>query len=138
VMFSLIAPLIRWITGDLSSKLLAAYQSRLNAESDEAKLVAEVAIEDIKQQMAARQNAKEIRLATAGFWEMRLIVALIAGSFTLHLVLVTLDTCFKLGWAIPKFPAPFDEYQGLVLLSFFGVYATSNAIGQIANAIRRR
>jgi hypothetical protein len=51
----------------------------------------------------------QVRLATSSFWEMRLITALIASCFTLHLILVTLDTCFSFGWRIPAFPRPYRQ-----------------------------
>lgn len=81
---------------------------------------------------SVRQTAKEIRLATASFWEMRLITFLIAATFTLHLVLVGLDTCFGFGWRVPKFPPPFDEWEGVILLSFFGVQVAGNVTRTVA------
>lgn len=132
------AAIIRWITGDLVGQLTRAYEVHQAAKTGEQTLIANVVIEDIKRQIADRAAAKEIRLATAPFWEMRLITATIAGCFAFHLLLVTLDTCFKLGWRIPAFPKPFDEWQGAILLSFFGVQAVSSAIGGIAAAIRGR
>lgn len=130
--------LIRLITGDLLGKLAEAYQAKLKAETETGKLIADVAIEDIKRQMADRAAAKEIRLATAGFWEMRVITVLIAAPFVLHLNLVALDTAFKLGWRIPAFPAPFDQWQGAILLSFFGVHVIGQGITALAGAIRGR
>ena len=130
--------IIRLITGDLLGKLAEAYQARLRAQNETEKLVADVAIKDIERQMADRAAAKEIRLATAGFWEMRLITVLIAAPFVLHLNLVALDTSFKLGWKIPAFPAPFDQWQGAILLSFFGIHVIGQGITALAGAIRGR
>jgi hypothetical protein len=130
--------IIRLITGDLLGKLAEAYQAKLKADTDTGKMIADVAIEDIKRQMADRAAAKEIRLATAGFWEMRLLTFLIAAPFVVHLNLVAIDTCLRLGWAIPKFPSPFSEYQGAILLSFFGVHVIGQGITALAGAIRGR
>lgn len=130
--------LIRLITGDLLGKLADAYQAKLKAETETGKLVADVAIKDIERQIADKAAAKEIRLATAGFWEMRLLTFLIAAPFVVHLNLVALDTCFRLGWAIPKFPDPFPAYQGAILLSFFGVHVVGQGITALASAIRGR
>lgn len=130
--------IIKWITGDLVGQLTKAYEAKLSAQTGEQKLIADVVIEDIKRQMADRAAAKEIRLATAGFWEMRTITVLIAAPFVLHLNLVALDTCFKLGWRIPAFPAPFDQWQGAILLSFFGVHVIGQGITALAGAIRGR
>jgi hypothetical protein len=132
------AGLIRLITGDLLGKLAEAYQARLKAQNETEKLVADVAIKDIERQMADRSAAKEIRLATAGFMEMRVITALIALPFVLHLNLVALDTCFKLGWRVSAFPAPFDQWEGTILLSFFGVHVVGQGITTLASAIRGR
>jgi hypothetical protein len=79
-------------------------------------------------------------IATSGFWEMRLLTFAIALPFVAHLWAVWLDTQFKLSWGIPKFPEPMDDWQGIILLSFFGFYTlgkTVQAIGT-AVAIRRR
>ena len=130
--------IVRWITGDLVGQLTRAYEARLKAANETERLIADVAIKDIERQMADRAAAKEIRLATAGFWEMRTITVLIAAPFVLHLNLVALDTCFKLGWRIPAFPAPFDQWQGAILLSFFGVHVIGQGITALAGAIRGR
>lgn len=129
---------LRWLTGNLAGQLVAAYKIKWEAQNEEQRLIADVAIKDIERQMEDRRAAKDIRLATATFWEMRLITALIAGCATLHYVAVTLDTVFRFGWAIPKYPPPFDDYQGTILLSFFGVQAAAQGFTAIAAAIRGR
>lgn len=129
---------LRWLTGNLAGQLRAAYEAKLNAANETERLIAETAIEDIKARIAAADNAKQIRLATASFWEMRLLTAVIAGCAALHYLAVTLDTVFRFGWAIPKFPPPFDDYQGTILLSFFGVQGVAIGVSAIAAAIRGR
>ncbi len=88
--------IVKWITGDLVGQLTKAYEAKLKASNETERIIADVAIKDLERQIADRQAAKEIRLSTSGFWEMRLITFLIAGSFTLHLILVSFDTCFRL------------------------------------------
>ncbi len=71
----------------------------------------------------------QVRLATAGFWEMRLITFLIAVPFVVHLWLVAYDTLTSgtrfeiIGWNVAAFPSPFNDWEGAILLSFFGIYA---------------
>lgn len=132
------AAIIHWITGDLVGQLTKAYEVRKQAETAEQKLVADTAIKSIEAQMAAKAQASEIRLATASFWEMRLITFIIAGCFALHLLLVTIDTCFALGLGVAKFPPPFDQWEGTILLSFFGVQVAGQGFNAIAAAIRGR
>jgi len=134
----MLSALVRWITGDLVGQLTRAYEAKLRASNETERLVADAAIRDLEAQVQAHRNATEIRQATAGFWEMRLITATIAGCFAFHLLLVTIDTCFRLGWRIPAYPSPFDEWQGAILLSFFGVQVVGQGITAIAAAIRGR
>lgn len=129
---------LRFASGGVLQRLLAIYETRKNSAVESERIAAELAAKRVDAEIAARANAREIRLATAGFFEMRLLTALIAGCFTLHLVLVTLDTCFALGWAIAKFPPPFDEWEGAILLSFFGVMAAEKGVTAIAAAIGRK
>lgn len=90
------------------------------------------------QQLVALTN---VRLATAGFWEMRVLTACIGGTYTLHLVLVAADTMFGWTWdgnPVNKFPAPFNEWEGAILLSFFGLTAGVVGIKAVATAIASR
>lgn len=130
--------IINWLTGSLLGRLTEAYKAKLAASNETERLVADVAIKDIERQMADRNAAKEIRLATAGFWEMRALTAMIAGCAAMHFALVTLDTCFDFAWSVAAYPKPFDEWEGAILLSFFGVQAIGQGVSAIASAIRGR
>lgn len=77
------------------------------------------------------------RASTSGFWEMRVMTFFIALPFVIHVNLVGLDTNFKTGLGIYSFPAPFDQWEGSILLSFFGLTAGVIGIKAIAGALRR-
>lgn len=102
---------------------------------------AQITVAAIQGELEARKIASQVRLATAGFWEMRLITFCIAACFTLHLLLVTFDTLTTgtrweiIGWNVKAFPSPFDEWEGAILLSFFGLYAASRVGTGILAAI---
>lgn len=126
--------LLNWLGGGVLKTLTDTYVKLKSSEVESERIKADVIGKQIEAEISARQAALQVRLSTSGFWEMRLITAIIAGCFTMHLVLVTLDTCFKLGWRIPAFPPPFDEWQGAILLSFFGIYAAGKSVNAIAAA----
>jgi hypothetical protein len=92
---------------------------------------AQVTMAAITGELEARKIARDVRLATAGFWEMRLITFIIAAWFTLHLSMVAFDTLTTgtrweiIGWNVAPFPAPFNEWEGAILLSFFGLAAAT-------------
>lgn len=117
-----------WLTGGGLKALAEIYAKGKDSAVESERVQAELA-------KARLDAALEVRLAMAGFWEQRLLTATIGGCFTLHLVLVTLDTCFRFGWGVPKFPKPFDEWEGAILLSFFGLQASTTAVRGLAAAI---
>ena len=134
---------LNWVSGGLLEKitnpLSQAYRDKLAADTSEKKLIAEENIKRLELEQQQRNNSKEIRLATAGFWEMRLITFLIALPLTIHLWLVSWDTWDNsINLRIPALPPPFDEYQGVILLSFFGATVVGNGIKAVAGAIAYR
>lgn len=134
----MLALLAKLFASPLISALGDAYKAKLAAANDEQRIIADVAIEDIKRQISDREAATQIRLATATFWEMRLMTACVALPFVLHAGAVGIDTTFKMGWRIPAYPEPFASWEGAILLSFFGVQAVGKGITAIASAIRSR
>jgi hypothetical protein len=122
--------ILSWTIKQVGGDLLEGVLSKLSGD--------QAAIEAIRADSAAKRNSEEVRKATSGFWEMRLITALIAGSFTLHLCAVTLDTVFKLGLAVPKYPAPFDQWEATILLSFFAVQAWSHTVRSLVGALLKK
>ncbi|MGV1944866.1 MULTISPECIES: hypothetical protein [unclassified Agrobacterium] len=132
----MIAWIVKLLTGSVLDRLTGLYEKKLQADGAAQKLAAEFAVKQIEADLEVRQNAKEIRLATAGFWEMRTITFLIALPFVIHLWAVGLDTVFRFGWGVPKFPSPMDEWEGAILLSFFGVQVAGKAMDTLAFIFR--
>jgi hypothetical protein len=137
-MLALVRIVLGAFGGALGERLAEAYRAKLAAANDGERLAAEQRIAALEAEQAAALRAKEIRLATAGFWEMRLLTFLIALPFVIHANLVGLDTSFRLGIGIPAFPQPFDEWEGTILLSFFGFYTAGKGVAAIAGAIAAR
>lgn len=99
-----------------------------------------------------RKTRAQVRMATAGFVEMRVMTVLIALPFVEHLLAVWADT--RWGWysrggifehcwlegarelcGVPAFPDPFNDWQAAILLSFFGITAVGGGVRAIAGAI---
>jgi hypothetical protein len=130
--------LVSLVGGPIVSSLLKGYRAKLDAANASDRIAADLAIREIEADIEARKRAHELRLATSGFWEMRLLTFAIALPFVAHLWAVWLDTQFRLGWKIPKFPEPMDEWQGAILLSFFGIYTLGKAVQSVGTAFAMR
>lgn len=134
----ILSTVLNWITGGLADKLLDAYKAKLSADSDVNNAIADERLAIIRADVESQRNARAIRLATAGFLEMRILTVVFAAPFALHVAMVGLDTCFRLGWHVAKFPAPFDEWEGAIVLSFFGVTVVGAGLKALAGAIAFR
>jgi hypothetical protein len=134
----------------LPGVLLPAFKEWLAHKSNVETTRRDIALKTIDERMESRKHAKDIRLATAGFWEMRLLTFAIAMPFVSHLWAVWLDTQFgtfrdncwqqagKTVCGVPAFPEPFNEWQGAILLSFFGIYGGVKAIQYVGAAVAAR
>lgn len=136
----LLRGLWRWLTGGGITALVDAYAAKKDSALERDRLEADIIKARIEAEIEGRRNATEIRKGTAGFWEMRLISFVVAAPFALHAGAVGLDTTFRFGWSVPAYPPPFDEWEGAILLSFFGVYGLSRGAAALAAAMlgRRR
>ena len=127
--------LISLFGGPILKGLIESYRAKLDAANSADRIAADLAMAEIEAGLEARKRAHELRLATSGFWEMRLLTFAIAFPFVAHLWAVWLDTQFRLGWRIPKFPAPMDEWQGAIMLSFFGIYTLGKTVQSVGAAM---
>jgi hypothetical protein len=138
------------IGGPIAKALLSGYKAKLDAANTSDRIAADLAIKDIEADIEARQHASKLRMATASFWEMRLMTFAIAFPFVSHLWAVWMDTqfgtfqesCWKQGertlCGVKAFPEPFNEWQGAILLSFFGIYTLGKAVQSVGTAIAMR
>lgn len=131
----MLSAILNWLSGGVLDRVLGFVErrdaARLAAMNDEQRRAHE-------DRQAARQAALQIRLATAGFWEMRLLSFLIALPFVVHLWLIAWDTMWPQPWSVEKWPPPFDEWGGAILLSFFGVTGLTTGARVIAGSIAAR
>ena len=119
---------LKFVTGGFLTFFSERHDAHLASMSEERRLAH-------NERQTERRNRKDIRIATSMHWEMRLITFLIAFPFVAHFWSVYLDTQFKFEWNIDKFPEPFNEWQGSILLSFFGVSAGVGIAKAISGAI---
>lgn len=119
---------LNWLLGGGVNALAAVYAKHKDSAVESEKVKAEVAKKRLDAALEGQRLANQVRLATAGFWEMRALTFAIALPFVVHAGAVGLDTTFAFGWRVAAYPAPFSEWEGAILLSFFGIGVASKAI----------
>lgn len=121
--------ILNWASGGLLDKALAFFagrdQARLDAMNSEQQRAHEA-------RMSTAADARAVRLATAGFWEMRVLATAIVLPYVVQLYLVAWDTLWPQPWSVEKFPPPFDEMGSTILMSFFGLAGARLLAGAVA------
>ena len=124
--------ILSWIwsalTGGGLTALASTYAKFKDSSVESERVQADVAKARLNNKLEAQKLAAQVRLATAGFIESRILTFFTAFPFVVHLNLVGLDTYWGLPWRINAFPAPFSEWEGTILLSFFGVGLAGKAV----------
>lgn len=101
--------------GGIPDQLRRAYEAKLAAGNDADRIAADVEITRLHN-----------RLATADNPGLRWAIGIIALVMALHLALVVFVSAFPFwGWTVHALPAPMNEWQGRIILGFFGLSAFS-------------
>ena len=131
----MLSSIIAWAVGGgitaITGQILKWQEQKNNAKTEQDRIAAEVEIKRLEKLLEVNKGANEIRMQTAGFWEMRIITFAIAFFFTTHVGAVWLDTMFKFGWKVNAFPAPMNDWEGLIVLSFFGVQLLAKPLNNL-------
>lgn len=103
--------------GGIPDQLRRAYEAKLSAQNDADRLAAE-------SQIRALEIAQANRLATSDNWGVRWAIGIVALALSVHLALVAFVSAFpQWGWTVHALPSPMNEWQGSIILGFFGLSA---------------
>jgi hypothetical protein len=114
----MLAAVLRALLSPILGTVEKIYDRKLTAETESKKLAADLAVKQMEGDQAARLNAAPLAL---------------------HQALVVYDTMnTSVNLAIPALPAPFNKYQGTILLSFFGLQIGNKVFDTAAYIFGRR
>lgn len=138
-------------SGGIAGELRKAYEAKVNGKTEDERIAAGERAKTLELQLTAQTErearSKEIRLATAGQPEMRLLAFMIGGGFALHTLCISLGTTFQplikggvFDWLlhIPPIPEPFGTAELGIIGFFFGYAAVTHSANAIAGAIAQR
>ena len=112
--------LIQFLSGPILNSLLKAYEAKLAAGNTQDAKAVELAIAEIKGEIAARSAAKEIIIAEQGRWWTALPRPLIAFAIAIFIwKVVVWDKVFGLGVTDPLDPKMWEAFT-IVLTAYFG------------------
>ncbi|WP_153769776.1 hypothetical protein [Labrenzia sp. CE80] len=128
----MIAAILTWLSGSVLESLLAHARQRLDSRTEQDRIAAELAAEEIRAEIAARSEARKVLLAENGqFFSAGRLGRL---AFVLPLGLwwaaVCLDSVFHFGWKIAEVPV-LRDWGGAIITSLFlvdGVKSISRSV----------
>lgn len=122
---------LKWLTGGFLDKLLVVYSKRQDTN-------ALIAVETIKAEIETRKLQKEIIIVESGWAVTRWMRPFVFYPLALHLGLVAADSIFHFSWDVSALPAPMDQWQGAIILSFFLVRPIEKATNILTEYFRRK
>ncbi len=112
----------------LSREIASVKKKEIEAKNDERRLVYQERLAILEAQKSEMVNASKHQQTMIDNWEIRLLIFIIAGVCVLHMVMVVLDSTYNFEMVVNKLPEPYEEYQGKIILSFFGLSAFRTGI----------
>lgn len=113
--------LLSLLTSGFLDKLLNYYTQKNTVEG-------QVAVETIKGEIETRKLQSQIIINESGWSVSRWMRPFVFYPLGLHLNLVILDSIFHFPFDIARLPAPMDQWQGAIILSFFLVRPIEKAL----------
>lgn len=121
-------------TGGIA-KFFTTYQAVKIAQIEQntkiSSVVKELELERLQTERAASIDAKQIRFATKDFWEVRFAIALVAIPTSFHYACVVIDSIYDMPWQIAALPTPLDDWQGTIILSYFGLASIRHGVNAV-------
>lgn len=134
-MWSMLFGLITGLPG-LAGKFLDWQVQKANVTLEGFKVGAQIDVEAYKAYLGALVETNRMKQAANAWWGAKLIILTAGWPCALHLAAIMMDSlpfpyiiwdtywfswqAHAIGsWGIPKPPAPYDDYQSKIVLSFF-------------------
>lgn len=127
----ILAPVFGYFTAARNDDL-SGFQTGAAADTDRYKAL-----------LAAEVEIAQLRASTNVWWGARLLFLTGAFGPVVHFTAVFLDSVPLFGhpvgsWAVPRLPAPYDTYEGQVVLSFFILAPAAPVLSAAASWLHRR
>ena len=122
-MWTGIFTLLQLVPG-LAQKFLDWQVQKANVTLDGFKTAAGIDVQAYQAYLNALVETNKAKLAANGWWGAKLIILVAGGSASFHMAGVFLDSMPFYGhlvgqWGVPKPPAPYDQYERDIVMSFF-------------------
>lgn len=131
----MIAAVVRFLAGPLATGALREarrmIEQRGDRETAEKRIEADIAIEEIKAEIARRNAQRDVLLA-GNLWLQCLFVIPLGVWFAA----VIADSIFQFEWDIAALPPPLDEWAGWIITSLFLVEGGGKAARSIVRTMR--
>ena len=134
----LITTLLKWLSGGMLDRILAAIDHRADNATERDRIAADLVREEVRAEMARRADQKDLALAGMGhpiWWLAWALFALPVGVY--HAAIYTVSI-LNLDWTIQRVPPVQEEWGYYVIQALFLAQAGTGIAGMIAGRLGRR
>ncbi|WP_319530834.1 hypothetical protein [uncultured Cohaesibacter sp.] len=104
---------------DLVDRVLSYFERQVDGLTERTKIGAQVTIEEIRADVAARNAARDIVIAEQGWWLTAMIRPLFAYPTGAYYGAVIADSLFHFKWDVAKLPDPIGDWAGWIVGAYF-------------------
>ena len=110
---------VGWLTSGAADRVLSHLEQRAESRNGRERLKAEITVETIRAEIAARHAARDIVLAEQGWWVTALIRPAFAWPLAIWFAAVVADSLFHFEWDVAALPPPLSEWAGWIVGAYF-------------------
>ncbi|WP_321448431.1 hypothetical protein [uncultured Cohaesibacter sp.] len=111
--------LLSFLGLDIVDRVLSYFEHKADGLTERTKIGAQVTIEEIKADVAARNAARDIVIAEQGWWLTAMIRPLFAYPTIAYYGAVIADSLFHFHWSVAQLPNPIGNWAGWILAAYF-------------------
>ncbi|MEP1934938.1 MAG: hypothetical protein ABJJ37_27000 [Roseibium sp.] len=121
--------LLKWLSVGILDRLLSHLETRIDNETEQRRLDADIVREQIKGEILARAEARKVLIAESGhFWSAgRLGRLLFVVPLGIWWTAICLDSTFLFGWGVDEVPV-LREWGGAIITSLFLVDGAQSVV----------
>lgn len=127
----------------LAEKFLDWQVKKANVELEGFKTAAGFDVQAYTVYMNALVETNRMKLAQNAWWGAKLIILTAGWPCAIHMAMIMIDSMPIFGhvvgsWGVPKPPAPYDDYERQIVLSFFIIMPAMPLVSAVSQWLGRK
>ena len=111
--------LLRLASGGILDRALNLLKARADSAVERERITAEVAVEQVRAELARRQAQRDVLVAEQGRAVTEFMRPAFAYPLAIYYAAVIADSLFHFAWNVAALPAPIGDWSGWIISAIF-------------------